>query len=252
VHPPDVEISALRLGLDLGMQLVDTAEMYADGAAETLVGRAIAGRRDEVFLVDKVLPHHATARGTVAACHASLRRLGTDRIDLYLLHWRGPVPLNETLAGFAELISDGLIRYWGVSNFDVDDLAELARLRGGGSLQTDQVLYNLTRRGIEWDLLPQCQQAGLPIMAYSPIEQGRMLGHPVLGAIAAQHDVTPAQVALAWVLGHDLVTAIPRAGTPHHVQENRDALAVRLTADDLAALDRNFRPPTGKRRLEVL
>jgi diketogulonate reductase-like aldo/keto reductase len=252
VHPPDVEISALRLGLDLGMRLVDTAEMYADGAAETLVGRAIAGRRDEVFLVDKVLPHHATARGTVAACRASLRRLGTDRIDLYLLHWRGPVPLIETLAGFAELISDGLIRYWGVSNFDVDDLAELRGLPGGGSLQTDQVLYNLTRRGIEWDLLPLCRRAGVPIMAYSPIEQGRLLGHPVLHAIAAQHDVTPAQVALAWVLHHDLVTAIPRAGSPRHVQENHDALAVRLTTEDLAALDRAFPPPTDKRPLEML
>jgi diketogulonate reductase-like aldo/keto reductase len=252
VHPPDVEISALRLGLDLGMQLVDTAEMYADGAAERLVGRAIAGRRDEVFLVDKVLPHHATARGTVAACRASLHRLGTDRIDLYLLHWRGPVPLVETLEGFAALISDGLIRYWGVSNFDVDDLAELARLPGGGSLQTDQVLYNLTRRGIERDLLPRCRRAGLPITAYSPIEQGRLLRHRVLHAIAAQHDVTAAQVALAWVLHHDLVTAIPRAGSPRHVQENHDALAVRLTTQDLAALDRVFPPPTDKRPLEML
>lgn len=252
LHPSDVEISSLRLGIDLGMTLIDTAEMYANGATEALVGEAIAGRRDEVFLVDKVLPHHATARGTVAACQASLRRLGTDYVDLYLLHWRGPVPLAETLEGFAELSSAGLIRHWGVSNFDVGDLAELTSLPGGGGVETDQVLYNLARRGIEWDLLPLCQREGLPVMAYSPIEQGRLLGHPTIEAIASEHRATPAQVALAWVLEHDEVVALPRAGTPEHVRQNRQALNIRLSREDLAALDRAFPAPNGKRPLEVL
>jgi diketogulonate reductase-like aldo/keto reductase len=243
-HPPAVEVSALRLGLDLGLRLVDTAEMYADGATEVLVGQAIAGRRDDVFLVSKVLPHHATARGTVAACQASLRRLGTDHLDLYLLHWRGRVPLVETIEGFAELIAAGLIRHWGVSNFEVDDLAELTGLATGGAVETDQVLYNLARRGIEGDLLPLCQEEGLPIMAYSPIEQGRVLDHPVLVAVADDLGATPSQVALAWVLRQDLVIAIPRAGTPRHVEENRKALDVHLTPEHLAALDRAFpRPP---------
>jgi diketogulonate reductase-like aldo/keto reductase len=243
-HPPAVEVNALRLGLDLGLRLVDTAEMYADGATEVLVGQAIAGRRDDVFLVSKVLPHHATARGTVAACQASLRRLGTDHLDLYLLHWRGRVPLVETIEGFAELTATGLIRHWGVSNFEVDDLAELTGLAAGGAVETDQVLYNLARRGIEGDLLPLCQEEGLPIMAYSPIEQGRVLDHPVLVAVADDLGATPSQVALAWVLRQDLVIAIPRAGTPRHVEENRKALDVHLTPEHLAALDRAFpRPP---------
>ncbi|MEA2249080.1 MAG: hypothetical protein QOH46_3609 [Solirubrobacteraceae bacterium] len=246
------EIATLRHGLDLGLTLVDTAEMYADGQAEVLVGEAIARRRDEVFLVTKVMPHNATRSGTVAACAASLRRLGTDRIDLYLLHWRGTVALGETLEGFAALREDGAIRHWGVSNFDLADLAELTGLPGGGDVQTDQVLYNLTRRGIEWDLLPRCLDAGLPVMAYSPFERGRMLGHPVLGAIAARHEATPAQVALAWVLRRPGLSAIPRAGTPEHADENRAALDLQLTADDLAVLDEAFPPPDGPRPLQVL
>jgi diketogulonate reductase-like aldo/keto reductase len=246
------EIAALRLGLDLGMTLIDTAEMYADGAAEKLVAEAIAGRRDEVFLVSKVLPNNASRRGTIAACERSLRRLGTDRLDLYLLHWRGPIPLEETLDAFAALVRTGKIRHWGVSNFDVSDMEELVDLPGGTAVATDQVLYNLTRRGIEYDLLPWCRERGLPIMAYSPIEQGRLLGHRELQNVAARHGATPAQVALAWVLRQDGVSAIPRAGTPAHVRENRAALDLRLTEQDLAALDRSFPPPTEPRPLEML
>jgi diketogulonate reductase-like aldo/keto reductase len=246
------EIAALRLGLDLGMTLIDTAEAYADGAAEELVGEAIAGRRDEVFLVSKVLPDHATRRGTITACEGSLGRLGTDRLDLYLLHWRGQVPLEETLEGFAALVRAGKVRHWGVSNFDVSDLEELVALPGGSAVATDQVLYNLTRRGIEYDLLPWCQRRGLPIMAYSPIEQGRVLHHPTLRSVAAGHRATPAQVALAWVLRQDSIISIPKAGTTAHVRENRAALDLRLTEHDLAALDRAFPPPAGPQPLELL
>jgi diketogulonate reductase-like aldo/keto reductase len=246
------EVSALRTGLDLGMTLIDTAEMYAGGRAEELVAEAIAGRRDEVFVVSKVLPHHATEDGTVEACTASLRRLGTDRIDLYLLHWRGSVPLPQTLAGFAELQRSGRIRHWGVSNFALPHMAELVRLPGGQAVQTDQVLYNLARRGIEWDLLPWCLEAGIPVMAYSPIEQGRLLRHPRLARVAERHGATPAQVALAWVLDHESVIAIPRAGTPQHVRENRAALDLRLTAVDIADLDEAFPPPIGPQPLEII
>jgi diketogulonate reductase-like aldo/keto reductase len=257
-RPRAEEIAALRLGIDLGMFLIDTAEMYGAGAAEELVGEAIAGRRDEVFLVSKVLPSHATAVGTVAACDRSLERLRTDQIDLYLLHWRGPIALAETLAGFEALIRAGKIRYWSVSNFDVPDLEELWSTKGGHSIKggremaTDQVLYNLMRRGIEWDLMPWCRERDIPIMAYSPIEQGRLLDHPALHEVAARHGATPAQLALAWVLQHADVIAIPRSGRPEHVEENRAALDLRLTADDMAALDRAFPPPTGKRPLEMI
>ena len=246
------EIATLRLGLDLGMTVVDTAEMYADGAAEVLVGEAIAGRRDEVFLVDKVLPHHATRTGTVRACEASLARLGTDRIDLYLLHWRGRIPFVETLAGFADLMAAGLIRYWGVSNLDLDDMLELTSLPGGDQCQTNQILYNLTRRGPEYDLIPWLFQQGTPIMAYSPIEQGRLLAHPVLYEVARRHNATPAQIALAWVLRMDGVNTIPRAGNPEHVRENAAARDILLTPEDLAELDVAFPPPTRRRPLEML
>jgi diketogulonate reductase-like aldo/keto reductase len=245
------EIAALRLGIELGMNLIDTAEMYADGRAEELVGQAIEGRRDEVFLVGKVLPHHATLRGTITACDGSLTRLGVDDIDLYLLHWRGPVPLEETLEAFHELMRAGKIRNWGVSNFDVDDMAELMNIPGGEDVGTDQVLYNLECRGIEFDLLPWCERQGIPIMAYSPIEQGELLAHPTLRAVAMRHVVTPAQVALAWVLRKDGVCAIPRASKPAHVRENRVALDIRLSAEDLAELDRAFPPPTRKEPLAV-
>ena len=242
-HPRGVELDALRTGLDLGMTLIDTAELYGGGASERLVGRAIAGRRDEVFLVGKVMPTHATYGGTLAACDASLRRLSTDRLDMYLLHWRGQVPLEETVSAFEELKRSGRIRHWGVSNFDVGDMNELAAIRGGRDVETDQVLYNLARRGIEWNLLPACQRIGLPIMAYSPIEQGRLAGHPVLEGIGRRHRATSTQVALSWVISHPGVCAIPEAGTPKHVRENVDALRVILREDDVIELDAAFPPP---------
>jgi diketogulonate reductase-like aldo/keto reductase len=246
------EIAALRLGLELGMTLIDTAEMYADGGAEELVGEAVLGRRHQVFLVSKVLPENATRQGTLDACERSLLRLRTDVIDLYLLHWRGNVPLEETLDAFDVLARAGKIRHWGVSNFDILDMNELWALDGGTAVQTDQVLYNLTRRGIEFDLMPWCRKRRIPIMAYSPIEQGRLLGHATLRNVAARHDATPAQVALAWVLRQDGVIAIPKAATPAHVRENRAALDIRLTEQDLAALDAAFPPPTAAVPLEML
>ncbi|MGV9642402.1 aldo/keto reductase [Streptomyces sp. NPDC003514] len=245
------EIAALRLGVDLGMTVVDTAEMYGDGAAEELVGEALRGRRDEVFLVSKVLPGHADRKGTVAACEGSLRRLGTDRLDLYLLHWRGRWPLEETLAGFTDLMEAGKIRYWGVSNLDVADMTELATLPGGDAVAVDQVLYNLSRRGIEWDLLPWCREAEVAVMAYSPIEQGRILGAEALGAVARALGATPAQVALAWVLEQG-VSAIPRSGSPDHVRENRGAVDLRLPIEALEVLDEAFPPPTAATPLEML
>jgi diketogulonate reductase-like aldo/keto reductase len=246
------EMAALRLGVDLGMTLIDTAEMYADGKAEELVGEAIDGRRDEVFLVSKVLPQHATRRGTVVACEQSLKRLRTDRLDLYLLHWRGGVPLEQTLDAFRVLQRTGLIRHWGVSNFDLNDMQELIALPGGSDVTTDQVLYNLTRRGIEYDLLPWCRGRGLPIMAYSPIEQGRLAHHTVLEAVGAGHAATPAQVALAWLVRQPGIIAIPKASHPDRIVENRAALELHLTDEDLAWLDMAFPPPDGPQPLEIL
>jgi diketogulonate reductase-like aldo/keto reductase len=243
------EINALRLGIDLGMTLIDTAEMYADGGAERLVGEAIRGRRDEIFLVSKVLPQNATRHGTMTACNRSLARLGVHEIDLYLLHWRGLIPLEETIDAFETLVGEGKIRYWGVSNFDVGDMQELVDLRDGANVAADQVLYNLVCRGIEYDLLPWCQRSGVPIMAYSPIEQGRVLRHVTLKTIAARLGATPAQVALAWVLRQDGVCAIPESGKPEHVRENRGALDVRLTPEDLADLDETFPRPDRKQPL---
>ncbi|MFI6092938.1 aldo/keto reductase [Streptomyces sp. NPDC051218] len=243
------EFAALRRGIDLGMTLIDTAEMYGSGASEELVGEAIRGRRDDVFLVSKVLPSNADARGTVDACHASLRRLGTDRIDLYLLHWRGGVPLSETVEALEGLVSRGSIGAWGVSNLDVDDLAELP---DGARPQTDQVLYNLTRRGPEYDLFPWCRERSVPLMAYSPLEQGRLLGDEALESVASAHGCTPLQVALAWVLRHDDVIAIPKASTAAHVEENHGALDVALTDEDLKTLDAAFPAPVRKEPLEIL
>ncbi len=248
----DDELRALRLGLDLGMTLVDTAEMYGDGDAEELVGEAIRGRRDEAFIVSNVLPSNAGADPAIRACEGSLERLGTDRLDLYLLHWRGRVPLEETLDGFTTLVDQGKVRHWGVSNFDRDDMDELVTLSGGEAVATDQVLYNPSRRGIEFDLLPWCEDRRLPIMAYSPIEQGRLLDHASLGAVAERHDATPAQVSLAWVLRHDGIVTVPKAGTPAHVRENCGAVDVELTEEDLDELDLSFPPPTGPQPLEML
>ncbi|MGB8945037.1 MAG: aldo/keto reductase [Streptomyces sp.] len=243
------ELASLRRGLDLGMTLIDTAEMYGSGAAEELVGEAIRGRRDEVFLVSKVLPSNADARGTVDACHASLRRLGTDRIDLYLLHWRGGVPLSETVEALEGLVSRGSIGAWGVSNLDVDDLEDLP---DGALPQTNQVLYNLTRRGPEYDLFPWSRARSVPLMAYSPLEQGRLLGRQALESVASAHGSTPLQVALAWVLRHDDVIAIPKASTTAHVEENHAALDITLTDKDLEALDAAFPAPARKQPLEIL
>jgi diketogulonate reductase-like aldo/keto reductase len=246
------ETAALRAGIDAGMSLIDTAEMYGDGASERLVGEAIRGLRDKVFLVSKVLPHNASRRGTVAACERSLQRLGVDHVDLYLLHWRGGVPLEETLAGFAELQRAGKIRHWGVSNFDADDMAELTALDGGDAASTDQVLYNLTRRGIEFDLLPWCEARRMPVMAYSPVEQGRLLKNRAVRDVAAQLGATPAQLALAWVLRREGVIAIPKASSVAHVLENRAALDLQLSQEHLAALDRAFPPPRSRQPLEMI
>jgi diketogulonate reductase-like aldo/keto reductase len=246
------EIAALQFGIDIGMTLIDTAEMYGDGAAEELIGKAIEGRREQAFIVDKVLPQNAMRTGTVAACERSLRRLLTDRIDLYLLHWRGAAPLAETLAGFDDLLRAGKIRYWGVSNFDVPDMEEVAGLAGGSAVATDQVLYNLMRRGIEYGLMPWCEQRNIPIMAYSPLEQGRLMGDPEIRRIADEHSATPAQVALAWVLRKEGLIAVPKASTPGHVKQNRIALDIHLSPDELAALDRVFPPPGHKMPLEMI
>jgi diketogulonate reductase-like aldo/keto reductase len=251
-HERDQEIRALRLGLELGMSLIDTAEMYADGETEKLVGDAIHGHRDEVFLVSKVLPQNASRTATVAACERSLRRLRTPWLDLYLLHWRGSIPLRETVKGFETLLKVGKIRYWGVSNFDVDDMEELVDLPHGSHVATDQVLYNLARRGTEYDLMPWCRNRKIPVMAYSPVEQGRLLKNRELQRIADRLDAKPAQVALAWVLRQAGIIAIPRAGTPEHVREDRAALELHLTEEDLKALDRAFPPPSRKQPLEML
>ena len=247
------EVAALRTGIDLGMNLIDTAEMYADGGAERVVGEAIAGRRDQVFVVTKFYPQNATRERMAAACDRSLRRLNTEQIDLYLLHWRGEVPLRETLAGFEDLLEAKKIRYAGVSNFDVDDMEELARIKGGlERLVTNQVLYNLERRGIEWDLVPWMRKRRRPIIAYSPVEEGLLTHpHPLLKRVAERHDATPAQVALAWVIRDDGVIAIPKAADPKHVRENRGAADIKLTKRDLDELDESFPPAEGKKPLEM-
>ncbi len=244
------EVAALKLGLDLGMTLIDTAELYAD--AELVVAEAIKGRRDECFIVTKALPENSTRARTIAACERSLKRLNTDRVDLYLLHWRGRPRLEETLSAFEALVSAGAIRYWGVSNFDVSDMEELFALPGGDACATNQVLYNLRRRGIEAGLLPWCRERGVPIQAYSPIEQGRLLRDRVLTGAAIRHRATTAQIALAWVLRQPDMMVIPKAATLEHVRDNRAALDIKLTAQDLAELDRAFPPPAGPRPLELL
>lgn len=246
------EAAALNLGIDLGMILIDTAEMYAEGGAETVVGEAVASRREDVFLVSKVLPYNASLKGTIEACERSLKRMRTDRIDLYLLHWRGRYPLAETIEAFEHLMAQGKILSWGVSNFDPGDMDELLQLPGGDACSANQVLYNLTRRGIEFDLLPQCRNANIPIMAYSPIEQGRMLDDAVLVEIARRHDATPAQVALAWILRRANVIAIPKSGTPDHIRQNRAAADLQLTGEDIALLDEAYPPPTKAQPLEML
>lgn len=246
------EVAALKLGIELGMKLIDTAEMYGNGGAERIVGEAIAGQRDDIFLVSKVLPHNASRRGTIPACEHSLRRLGTDRIDLYLLHWRGAIALAETLEAFETLVAAGKIRMWGVSNFDLADMIELDGLSGGNRCAVNQVLYNPMRRGIEYDLLPWCQTRAIPVMAYSPIEQGRVLRNPALNSVAQRIGATPSQVALAWALRQDGIVAIPEATQPAHVRDNRGSVDIRLSAPDLAEIDRAFPPPTKAQPLEMI
>ena len=242
------EVAALRLGLDLGMTLIDTAEMYGQGGSEELIAEAMSGRRADVFLVSKVYPHNATRQGAVAACDRSLRRLKTDYLDLYLLHWRGSVPLTETIDAFQSLKVAGKIRDYGVSNFDRQEMEEAAAVPGGQAIVTNQVLYNLMRRGVEWDLLPWCRQRKIPIMAYSPIEQGRLSSK--VAALARRRGVTPVQVALAWLLHQEGVIVIPKASSQPHVRENRAALDLTLTDEDLAEIDKLFPPPRRKSGLE--
>ena len=246
------EAAAVRLGIELGMTLIDTAEMYGDGGAEEMVAQAAEGRRDDLFIVSKVYPHNASRAGVVAACERSLVRLRTDRIDLYLLHWRGSIPLAETLTGFEQLLRDGKIRHYGVSNFDRADMTEWVGLKGGETVAADQVLYNLARRGPEWDLVPWCRERSIAIMAYTPLGQGGLLRDPTLGEIARRRDATPAQVALAWLLRQEGMIVIPKAARLEHVRDNRGALDVVLTPEDLAALDRAFPPPKGKSSLGML
>jgi diketogulonate reductase-like aldo/keto reductase len=248
----DEEAEAVRLGIDLGMTLIDTAELYGSGAAEEIVATAAGNRRDQLFIVSKVMPHNASRAGVVAACEKSLRRLRTDRIDLYLLHWRGSIPLAETLAGFEELQRAGKIRYHGVSNFDRRDIEEWAGLSGGASVAADQVLYNLSQRGPEWDLVPWCRERGIAIMAYTPLGQGQMLRDRTLAEIARRHGATPAQIALAWLLRHPGTIVIPKAAHQDHMRENRGALDVVLDDADLAAIDRAFPPPRRKTTLGML
>jgi diketogulonate reductase-like aldo/keto reductase len=245
------EIAALRLGMELGMTLIDTAEMYGDGAAERLIGDALGDVRNEVFLVSKAYPQNASRRRLAEACEASLRRLRTDRLDLYLLHWRGSVPLAETVEAMEALRSAGKIRHWGVSNLDTADMAELVGAGGDGCV-TDQILYNLTRRGPEHDLLPWLADHAMPVMAYSPVEQGRLIAYPALARVAETIGATPAQVALAWTLRRDGTIAIPKAGTEAHVRENRAAADLILSDADLAALDAAFPRPRGRGPLEML
>ncbi|GGX89040.1 aldo/keto reductase [Massilia dura] len=251
------EVRALQLGVDLGITLIDTAEMYGEGGAERVVGAAIAGRRDAVTLVSKVYPHNAGRAEVQRACERSLGRLGTDRIDLYLLHWRGGVPLAETLEGFEALRRAGKILAYGVSNFDTPDMEEALRAPGGTAIAANQVMYNLRRRGVEFSLLPWCRERGIPVMAYSPLESGRreqqrLFGDPVLAQVAARHGATPAQIALAWLFAQEGVTAIPKAVHPDHVRANRAALDIVLTPEDLAALDGAFPPPRRKVPLDIL
>ncbi|WP_288431630.1 aldo/keto reductase [uncultured Agrobacterium sp.] len=246
------EVTSIRKAIELGMTVVDTAEMYADGRSEEVVGKAIRDLRNDVFLVSKVYPYNASARGTIDACERSLKRLGVEQLDLYLLHWRGSYPLEETVAAFEQLKQDGKIADWGVSNFDTDDMEELFAVENGSNCAANQVLYNLSRRGPEYDLLPWCQQHSLPIMAYSPIEQGRLVNNHELIRIAKAYQATPAQVALAFLLERDGVLAIPKSARPERVEENRGAPDLEISEEDWTALDAAFPPPQKKTSLEML
>ena len=246
------EIATLQRGIDLGLTLIDTAEMYGDGRSEQLVAEAIAGRRDEVFIVSKVLPNHASRRGTVAACERSLKNLNTDRIDLYLLHWRGSVPFAETLEALMALQSAGKIRHYGVSNLDLAEMKQWWATAGGEATATNQLLYNLSRRGIEWDLLPWLRERRAPVMAYSPLEQARLFKNAKFAALAKASGITPAQLALAWLLAQDDVMVIPKCSSVARVEENAAARDIQLTAAQMAELDKIFPPPSRAQALEML
>lgn len=246
------EIRTLQTGIDLGMTLIDTAEMYGKGRAEELVGEAIEGRRDKVFLVGKILPSNANREGTKRACEQSLRRLRTDVIDLYMLHWQGDYPFEETIAAMMELIKEGKILSWGVSNMDVEEMEEIFALEQGKNCAANEILYNLSRRGVEFALLPWCEQHGIPVIAYSPIEQGRILSNKTLSLVAERHRATPAQIALAWILKRPGVVAIPKSGSVAHVRENAGSLEVKLTEEDMVMLNNTFPAPKRKIPLEVL
>lgn len=246
------EIESLKHGIELGMTLIDTAEMYAEGGAERVVARAIDGRRDRVYLVSKVYPWNASQRGTIDACRRSLDRLQADRIDLYLLHWRGEHPLAETVEAFEHLRSEGLIGAWGVSNFDTEDMEELASVPGGKNVATNQILYNLNRRGPEFDLIPWCAERNIPIMAYSPVDQGALTSNPELIHLAKAYQATAAQLALAFLIRRGNVIAIPKTSSVHRVDENRAAADLQMTEEDWRALDRMFPPPKSKMPLEMI
>ena len=246
------EVAALRLGFDLGLALVDTAEMYGEGGAEEVVGEAIRGRRDGVFLVSKFYPQHASRRRLAAACEASLGRLGVEAIDLYLLHWRGSVALAETVEGLERLVDEGKVRRWGVSNLDVADLEELVGVSGGARVAADQVLYNLARRGVEFDLVPWCARRGVAVMAYSPLDEGALARNRVLAAAASRVGATPAQLAVAWLLRRPGVTVIPKAARVGHVRELARCADIALDEETIAMLDQAFPPPQGKRPLEII
>lgn len=243
------EVAALRQGIELGLRLIDTAEMYGEGGAEVVVGQAIAGLREQVFLVSKVYPHNASHSGVAAACERSLKRMQVDCIDLYLLHWRGQYPLAETVEAFERLREQGKIKRWGVSNFDLEDLHEL----DAPACASNQVLYNPEARGIEFDLLPWQQHQGMPLMAYCPLGQaGSLLRNPILREVAERHAVTPAQVALAWVLRQPGVIAIPKAVEPTHLRLNVEAAALQLSPACLDLIDTAYPAPTRKRYLQMV
>lgn len=246
------EIDALKLGLDFGMRLVDTAEMYGEGRAEEIVGEAIAGRRDDVFLVSKVYPHNASRNGTIAACERSLARLRTGHLDLYLLHWRGDIPLAETVASLERLKRDGKIRYWGVSNFDDSDMQELFDVEDGAACASNQVLYHLDERGVEWSLLPLLREQGIPTMAYSPLGQGALARNRKLRSLAHDVDTTPSALALAWLIRQGDMIVIPKASDVAHVHANRAAVDLELDNVTLARLDEIFPPPVGPTRLAMI
>lgn len=246
------EIESLKAGIALGMTLIDTAEMYAEGGAEKIVGAAIEGRRQEVFLVSKVYPWNASRRGTIEACERSLDRMGVEKIDLYLLHWRGQHPLADTVEAFETLVKTGRIGAWGVSNFDTDDMEELVAVPGGRNVAANQIMYNLARRGPEYDLLPWCRARDIPIMAYSPIDQGHLLRHPALIHMAKAYQATPAQLALAFLIRRDGIIAIPKTASSSRAEENRGAADLAATDADWAELDRTFPPPNHKMPLDMV